>query len=452
MKNILIILLFVPCLLKGQSNKNLIPEESFLNDNRMIIKDFPKSELPKNINGLFITVYSNKDAITIHGKCANGYVLLDSLIADFYYNPDESIEAKYMDGYILVVSGMPMNESEAIAKFKFSNGKLSFIVTDVYNPNEGLEIDIEKALKKGDIKEASELYLGVQSPPWGYLENAQLILLERAHEVGMEYAKNKEFKKAAETMGYAYDFYTGINEEFDIIADSKEAKYIADYTYLLLNVPDYKKCIEVCRVIIKLSPNLAGPYLHLGNSLYATDSKDEAKKAYEKYIAIRKSKNEESRVPKYVYERLNISKEKPDVVVYKFFKWYFDNKINVMELTNWTDEKAKFYRVNFSETEKYLKELQSSGFVSKIYIDNWRGYFKKCDESFLKNKQNEGPPDGFEFDFITNSQEYPEKVLPSDFKLIEIKGQKAKVKYADYLVYLLQLEESGWKITGIEND
>lgn len=57
---------------------------------------------------------------------------------------------------------------------------------------------------------------------------------------------------------------------------------------------------------------------------------------------------------------------------------------------------------------------------------------------------------GFEFDFVANSQENPEKVLPPDFNLLGINGNKARVKYGGYLVYLLQQEDSGWKISGIE--
>jgi tetratricopeptide (TPR) repeat protein len=329
------------------------------------------------------------------------------------------------------------------------------IKNDIVDPNEDLHAQIDEALKSGDIKLAGELALGVQSPPFGYLESFQMTLLIRAHEVAMEFSKKKDYKNAAITIGYAYDFFNGINEESDIKPDSKEAKAIADYTYFLLNVKDYKKCIEVCRTINKLSPELAGPYLHLGNSLFETNQKEDAKKAYEKFVEIRKLKKEENRIPAYVFERLNTgnpSQDKPEVVVFKFFKWYFDNKINELELTNWNDPNMKFYRVNFSATEKYLQKLQTTGFVSKTYIENWRNYFKRRDEAFLKEQQNDGPPMGFEFDFITNSQENPEKINASDFKLIEITETKAKVNYAGYLVYLLQMEGKEWKITGIENN
>ncbi len=446
--------------IQGQDLSKMIPEKSFLNHNRLFIKDFPAAELPPGIENLVITVYLKGDpvscngfALNLHGKKDEYYVLLDSLPVNIIYNPKKNPMARYQNGQIRVISGMPQSEAEAVAKFSFTDNKLVFIENDIFDPNADLEAEIEDALKNGNIREAGELALGVQSPPFGYLESFQLTLLLRAHEVAMEFSKKKDYKKAAETMGYAYDFYTGINEASDIKPDSKEAKAIADYTYFLLNFKEYTKCIEVSKVINHLSPELAGPYLHLGNSLFETNQKEEAKKAYEKFVEIRKARKEESRIPAYVYERLNTvksSQDKPETVVYKFFKWYFDNKINEMELTNWNDPNMKFYRVNFTATENYLKKIQTTGFASKAYIDHWRTYFKKCDEAFLKEKQNDGPPMGFEFDFVTNSQEKPEKVLASDFKLLEIKGTKARVNYGGYLAYLLQLEEGKWKITGID--
>jgi len=431
-------------------------------DSRLIVSDYPKAEMPKDIETVYIKVYLNGDpiscsgiAVVLYGKGPKGTFLLDSVLANIVYNQKKSPKAEYKDGEIHIISGMPMNEAESVAKFKLMENKLIFIVNDIIDPNADLYAEIEEALKNGDIKLAGELAFGVQSPPFGYLESLQMTLLLRAHEVAMEFSKKKDYKNAAITIGYAYDFFNGINEESDIKPDSKEAKAIADYTYFLLNIKDYKKCIDVSKVVIKLSPGLAGPYLHMGNSLFATDEKEEAKKPYEKYIEIRKSKNEENRIPAYVYERLNIGKpimDTPEVIVYKLFKWYFDNKINELELTNWNDPNMKFYRVNFTATEKYLQKLETTSFVSKTYIENWRNYFKKCDETLIKEKQNDGPPIGFEFDFITNSQEKPEKINTSDFKLVEIKGNKAKVNYAGYLVYLLQLEGNEWKITGIENN
>ena len=39
-------------------------------------------------------------------------------------------------------------------------------------------------------------------------------------------------------------------------------------------------------------------------------------------------------------------------------------------------ENTPFYYVDFIQTEKYLKELKQSGFVSETYLNEFREHFK----------------------------------------------------------------------------
>lgn len=105
--------------------------------------------------------------------------------------------------------------------------------------------------------------------------------------------------------------------------------------------------------------------------------------------------------------------KQPAKTVIGFLQWYKTNynRLEKIETVNnvpnsTTYDSTKFYSVNFKGTEKYLSELKKSGFISEKYLDSWRQYFKKCDEAFTKNPVNDGPPEGFDFDFITWSQEY----------------------------------------------
>ena len=95
--------------------------------------------------------------------------------------------------------------------------------------------------------------------------------------------------------------------------------------------------------------------------------------------------------------------------IINFYKWY-RNHLNIQQCLvnnecNDDFDSTKFYSVNFAATENYLTTLKNTGYISDTYISNWRKYFKKCDDNFQKNPVNEGPPDGFEYDFITNSQD-----------------------------------------------
>lgn len=67
-------------------------------------------------------------------------------------------------------------------------------------------------------------------------------------------------------------------------------------------------------------------------------------------------------------------------------------------------DSTTFYSVNFNATDKYLKKLESTGYISDNYLSKWREYFKKCDKHFHENPMNDGPPTGFEYDFVMLSQ------------------------------------------------
>lgn len=98
-----------------------------------------------------------------------------------------------------------------------------------------------------------------------------------------------------------------------------------------------------------------------------------------------------------------------DQTVKDFLCWYNDNyeKLGKLQLikNNPPSDTTKYYCVNFPETEKWLAMFKESGFVSDEFLTHWRNYFKKCEKNFQKDHVNDGPPDGFEYDFIFNSQE-----------------------------------------------
>ncbi len=49
--------------------------------------------------------------------------------------------------------------------------------------------------------------------------------------------------------------------------------------------------------------------------------------------------------------------------------------------------------------------FKESGFVSDDFLTHWRTYFKKCEKDFQKDHVNDGPPSGFDYDFIFQSQD-----------------------------------------------
>jgi hypothetical protein len=114
------------------------------------------------------------------------------------------------------------------------------------------------------------------------------------------------------------------------------------------------------------------------------------------------------------------------------------------------------YSVNFTETEKFLSYMKSSGFVSEAYLSNFRKYFKEAEEDFKKDPINEGPPPGFDYDIVLFTQE-PELVIEKANNPIVILSEvhddvaTLNLNVDMKLQFMLSRDEKGWKIDQIRN-
>lgn len=153
--------------------------------------------------------------------------------------------------------------------------------------------------------------------------------------------------------------------------------------------------------------------------------------------------------------------QQPAKTVIDFLKWYRDNQDIQSGLVNNASgdiyDSTKFYSVNFEATKIYLLKLKSTGFISDLYIDKWKKYFEKCDSAFARNPENDGPPAGFEYDFIMLSQEYDEDLKNVEkTKIISnvISGNNAAVKLyfpsGSSLNYKLTKRSDKWAIDDIK--
>jgi hypothetical protein len=113
-----------------------------------------------------------------------------------------------------------------------------------------------------------------------------------------------------------------------------------------------------------------------------------------------------------------------------FLKWYRDHLsgLNAIALVNQADsgrDTTQLYSVNVAGTEAYLAALRGSGYVSSRYLDAWREYFQKCDQSFRTEPQYEGPPRGFDYDFVFQSQDYETELTQLERLTVTPLGAKA---------------------------
>ncbi len=162
---------------------------------------------------------------------------------------------------------------------------------------------------------------------------------------------------------------------------------------------------------------------------------------------------------------------KPDAVILKnsndtlnmiqtikgFLHWYKQNykKANSFKFTY--EDKPGNYQVNLKDGENYLQYLKSSGYISDEYISLWMKYFTDKASYLKENLQNEGPPEGFEFDLILITQE-PELILNAieklEFVVLEAKNNKAVMQISGDGMYNIDMtkKKGKWKIDYIATE
>lgn len=154
-------------------------------------------------------------------------------------------------------------------------------------------------------------------------------------------------------------------------------------------------------------------------------------------------------------------RKQPAKTIIDFLHWYrTDQTINTFELVDNTDntpfDSTRFYAVNFTETEKYLGALKATGFVSEKYRNHWRAHFKTCAQILRENPANDGPPEGFEYDFIMLSQDYEDDLKDLDQAKVLIQfvfEKRAYIKirfpHGNILTYELVRAGNRWEIDRI---
>lgn len=151
------------------------------------------------------------------------------------------------------------------------------------------------------------------------------------------------------------------------------------------------------------------------------------------------------------------SKDSTNVVksIKGFLKWY---KVNYKKSSGFRlvgSDKSGHYFVDQKVCEKYLKHLKSSGFISDFYVTKWRKYFSEKEKNFKNNPQNEGPPEGFDYDLVSGTQEpdlFYNATENHTFSIVKLEKSEAVVKSSEVWEHRFVLSKSGgkWKIDNIE--
>lgn len=118
-------------------------------------------------------------------------------------------------------------------------------------------------------------------------------------------------------------------------------------------------------------------------------------------------------------EHQQLESEQTIKVVCGFLKWYQANYIKISGISL-IDTSGEFYSVDSSACEEYLRLLNNSGYISHNYIKKWHTYFKEHSEQYKTASYSDGPPEGFEFDFVLHTQEIDDALYAiNDIKILD---------------------------------
>ncbi|RQO31961.1 hypothetical protein DBR32_03930 [Taibaiella sp. KBW10] len=166
----------------------------------------------------------------------------------------------------------------------------------------------------------------------------------------------------------------------------------------------------------------------------------------------------------------NHKQARPAETVRAFVKWYGThwekcssletNTINMGVLALKEKEENPPYSINFKGVEAYIGALSETGFFSEKYFETLRNWFKDADHNFKENPQNDGPPEGFQYDRFFLTQEdflkdiknidkiaINEKLLDHNTADVRMHFPYCNITYH----YLLSNKNGKWYINAIQN-
>ncbi|MCY7349464.1 MAG: hypothetical protein LH606_02190 [Cytophagaceae bacterium] len=153
---------------------------------------------------------------------------------------------------------------------------------------------------------------------------------------------------------------------------------------------------------------------------------------------------------------VNTDAQRATRTVLHFLNWYKNHIDSASRIYLVNQPPGKNYSVNFKNGERYLAYLKSSRFLTDVYLNEWRTFFKERDEGFRLSPQNEGPPTGFEYDLVLLSQNVDLQLGSLNalkINKVRVRSNRASVQFSLLGEYEFQLvkQNNRWVINEILN-
>jgi hypothetical protein len=145
-----------------------------------------------------------------------------------------------------------------------------------------------------------------------------------------------------------------------------------------------------------------------------------------------------------------------------FLHWYRQNHEKIDSIALIKDRAAgesSRYVIDFDGVKKYLSVLRSSGYFTDAFLLDKEAYFQICEKNLAVSKQNDGPPEGLDFDLLLLTQEpdlfwqRPDTLsirgLPGD----HMTGRVLRVSsFSNHLLFDMRSAPGGCRINNIRFD
>jgi hypothetical protein len=165
-------------------------------------------------------------------------------------------------------------------------------------------------------------------------------------------------------------------------------------------------------------------------------------------------------------KQMEVSKDAPEDVVKGFLKWYntnFDTIYKFETIKGGALEQSKNptnYYVDFKVVDEYIDYFRKSGFFTNDFLNQYKNIFVEGEKQFKKEPQNDGPPEGFDFDYFMMTQDdftadlknvdqlkFDSKKIDDQTATVIFEFKNSLMKYK----YTLKSKEGKWQIDKIEN-
>jgi len=208
----------------------------------------------------------------------------------------------YEDGYIVTECNW-MKGIFFRQEYTYSDTGLVFIRSTMYDLNENVYKVADSAYKAKDPVLYCQTYMGAQ-----FYDDYKYRVkegLEMAHNISMDYYKNKEFKKAADLMLAIETECASSTDRMvaDLFPDEFK-KIWSDVTLFYLKAGKNNECINLSKLLIDYDPKLVQVYLQYGDALFNLNNIAESKEIYKIYYELMDKNGNSKIIPQRVIERM----------------------------------------------------------------------------------------------------------------------------------------------------